>query len=68
MTDKRFVEFKAFANKKVFNNNKRQNSIGGNDYLESGIVSPEIILKDLISILHPELIEEHELYYYKQLE
>lgn len=68
MTDKRFVEFKAFANKKVFNNNKRQNSIGGNDYLESGIVSPEIILKDLISILHPELIEEHELCYYKQLE
>lgn len=68
MTDKRFVEFKAFANNKVFNNNKRQNSAGGNDYLESGIVSPEIILKDLISILHPELLTEHELYYYKQLE
>ncbi|HPW66730.1 MAG TPA: ABC transporter substrate-binding protein [Salinivirgaceae bacterium] len=68
MTDKRFVEFKAFANKKVFNNNKRQNSVGGNDYLESGIINPEIILKDLISILHPELISEHELHYYKQLE
>jgi iron complex transport system substrate-binding protein len=67
-TDSRFADFKSFQNGNVFNNNQRMSPNGmGNDYWESGIVNPHLILGDLISILHPELRNE-ELFYYKKLE
>ena len=65
--DEKFKNFLAFKKSKVFNNNKRLNVNGGNDYWESGVVNPHIVLKDLIEIFHPELLE-HELYYYQRLE
>lgn len=65
--DEILKNFSALKNKKIFNNNLRENATLGNDYWESGVINPHIILKDLIKIFHPELIE-HELVYYKQLE
>ncbi len=65
--DKRFEYFPPLVNNKVFNNNLRMNETGGNDYWESGITHPHLILRDLISILHPELIPGHELWYYQEL-
>ncbi|TQD29541.1 ABC transporter substrate-binding protein [Methanolobus vulcani] len=41
---------------------------GGNDYYESGVLRPDIVLADYIKILHPELLPDYELYYHKQLE
>ncbi len=32
----------------IYNRNKRLNKYGGNDYMESGTVRPDFILKDLI--------------------
>ncbi len=67
--DKRFADFKAFRQSKVYNNNRRMNPEGGgNDYYESGAASPHIILADLIKILHPELLPGHTLYYYQKIE
>lgn len=66
--DQRIAELNVYKNKKIYNNNKRMSKNGGNDYWESGIVNPHLILKDLIAIFHPELIENHQLYYYKKLE
>lgn len=65
--DQRYADFKPFKNGHVFNNNKRVNDIGANDYWESGAVNPQIVLADLIRILHPELLPAHQLYYYQQL-
>ena len=39
----------------IYNNNARININGGNDYWESGVMNPHIILKDMIKILHPEI-------------
>lgn len=39
---------------------------GGNDYYESAVVNPDIVLRDLVKIFHPELVQE-ECVYYKQL-
>ena len=47
-------------------NNARTNAAGGNDYFESGVVHPELVLRDLIKIFHPELVEE-DFVYYKRL-
>ncbi len=66
--DERMASFHTFDSNTVYNNNARQHDAGGNDYFESGVVNPHIILKDLISIFHPELLTEHELIYYRKLE
>lgn len=53
-------EFPVLKSGKVFNNIKRTSSGGGNDFWESGSVRPDLILKDLVGILHPELLDEPE--------
>lgn len=63
----KFKDAKAIRENKVYNNNLRTTPGGGNDYWESGAVRPDIVLRDLIKILHPELISE-DLYYYRHLE
>ena len=65
--DERYGNFKALREQQVYNNNKRQNAAMGNDYWESGVVNPHLVLKDLVKMFHPELMEEHEFYYYHQL-
>ena len=50
----------------VFNNTRRMNDAGGNDFYESAIVNPDILLRDLVRIFHPDLVQ-NELVYYKQL-
>lgn len=65
--DTRYAEFKAFAQGSVYNYNARVTEMGGSDYFESGVANPDIILKDLIRIFYPDLLPEHALYYYQQL-
>jgi len=66
--DERYGEFAAFQNGQVFNNNARSNENGGNDYWEGGLANPDVVLADLIRILHPELLPDHELVYYHRLD
>ena len=66
-TDERLVNFPAFKTALIFNNNRRVNKYGGNDFWESGVVHPDIILKDLIKIFHPSVINDHELFFYKHI-
>lgn len=68
MMDERYTLFKAFKEGNVYTFNKRMSENGGNDYWESGMARPDLILKDVIKIFHPELIPGHELYYYKKLQ
>jgi iron complex transport system substrate-binding protein len=65
--DVRYRDFQAFKSGKIYNYNKRFNAQGANDYWESGAVNPHLVLADLIHIIHPELLPDHELVYYKQL-
>ena len=66
--DKRFGVVKAFMSDSLFNNNARLSAGGGNDYWESGVASPQIILQDLIEIFHPGFLPKHDLLYYRRLE
>lgn len=67
-SDVRYTHFAAWQNGDVYNNNNRISEGGGNDYWESGVISPQIILQDLIKIFHPELEQDHAFVYYKQLQ
>lgn len=66
--DSRYSNFKPFREKRVYNNDLRLTADGGNDFWESGVVRPDLILEDLISIFHPEISREHQLYYYRKLD
>jgi iron complex transport system substrate-binding protein len=65
--DARYSSFRSFRTGRVYNNNKRTNELGSNDYWESGAVNPQVVLADMIRILHPDLLPDHQLVYYKQL-
>jgi len=66
--EKRLIDFEAVKNKNVYNNNNRINKNGGNDFWESGIVKPDIILKDLIKLFHKDIFFKDSLYFYRKLE
>ena len=62
----KFSDTRCFRNGSVWNNNLKTNAAGGNDYYESAVVNPDILLRDLVKIFHPQLVEE-DFVYYKQL-
>ena len=64
-SDQRFQSFRVFKQGKLYNNIKRLTSYGGNDFWESGTVNPHLVLRDLITIFHPDLVEEELIYYQK---
>ncbi len=66
--DERYGRFSAFQNGRIYNNNARLSSSGGNDFFEGGTANPDVILADLIKIFHPDLLPQHSLYYYRQVE
>lgn len=66
-TDSKYRLFKAYQTGNVYNTNKRMNNAGGNDYWESGVARPELLLSDLIKICHPELLSDYELIFFEQL-
>ena len=66
--DPRFAKFGAAQISQVFNNTRQVSKNGGNNIWERGIVHPEEVLADLIKIFHPDLLPEHELIYYENLQ
>lgn len=65
--DARYADFNAYQSGNIWNNDARISPNGGNDYYESAVAHPELVLADLIKIFHPELLPDHELVYYRQL-
>jgi len=65
--DNRYRFFRKLIQNNLYTYTARVSPEGAFDYYESGIVRPDLILKDLIRIFHPELLPEHKLYYYKKL-
>ena len=63
----KFADAKAVRERTVYNNNLRLTPTGGNDYWESAVIRPDVVLRDLIHIFHPELVPD-SLYYYRHLE
>ena len=62
-----FAEVDAVRHNRLYNNTKRTNESRGSDFWESGAIRPDLILADLVKILHHRLPTD-SLYYYKRLE
>ena len=65
-TAPRFAKVDAVKFNRLYNNTKRTNESRGSDFWESGAIRPDLILEDLINILHYEAPTE-KLYYYTKL-
>ncbi|SFM27060.1 ABC transporter substrate-binding protein [Methanolobus profundi] len=63
-----YLEFGSVNNGNVYTSYYRINENGGNDYYESGIVRPDLVLADFVKMFHPELVPDHELVYHKRIE
>jgi iron complex transport system substrate-binding protein len=65
--DRRYTKYKPYQEGKVFTYNARKGAKGGSEFLEIGYLRPDIILKDLVKIAHPDLLPGHQLYFHAQL-
>ena len=63
-----YNEFTAFKNKKVYSYSVNKGAKGGIVYFELSSSRPDWVLKDLIKILHPELLPNHKLFFFQKLE
>lgn len=63
-----YVRFRPYQNKKIYTVAKTLGPTGGMIYYELAPQRPDLVLKDLIAILHPELLPNHQLYFFKPLE
>lgn len=67
-SEKRYQDFKAFKEGKVYNYYKRTTAQGGSDVFESAIVQPHLVLQDMINLFHQEPVDTAALYYYIPLQ
>ncbi len=63
-----YKQFNPYQNKKVYTFAKTLGSTGGMIYYELAPQRPDLVLKDLIAIFHPELLPDHEFFFFKPLD
>lgn len=63
----RYAEFKAYRNGQVWVYMRKATPAGANDYWSRGVTRPDLVLADLIKILHPASMKDHEFEWYIQV-
>ncbi|PQB05982.1 ABC transporter substrate-binding protein [Aureitalea marina] len=63
-----YTQFQAFAEGNIYTFTQKKGPTGGVIYYELAPNRPDLVLKDMIHILHPELMPEHELYFFSPLD
>lgn len=69
MTDanSHYEQFKAFQQKNVYSFTRKKGKTGGVLYYELAPNRPDIVLKDILKIMHPELVPDYELFFFEKL-
>lgn len=62
-----YTQFDAFKNKKIYTFSNTTGKTGGVLYYELGVARPDLVLKDMIKICHPELLLNYETTFFKPL-
>ena len=62
-----YTQFKAYKTGEVYSYSLKKGATGGSVYFELAPNRPDLVLKDIIKILHPELLPDHELYFFEKL-
>jgi len=62
-----YSKFNAFKTGEIYSFSKKKGETGGLIYFELAPARPDLVLKDLIKIAHPELIEDYEFTFFEKL-
>lgn len=63
-----YTQFQAFQNNQVYSFTNNKGATGGVIYYELAPNRPDLVLKDLIHILHPDLLPDHKPVFFSPLE
>ena len=63
-----YSQFKAFKAKNIYSFSKKKGKTGGVIYYELAPNRPDLVLKDLVKIFHPELLPNYQLYFFEKLQ
>ncbi|MBL7885237.1 MAG: ABC transporter substrate-binding protein [Flavobacterium sp.] len=63
-----YNQFKAFENKNVYSFSAKKGKTGGILYYELAPNRPDIVLKDIVKILHPELLTGYQPFFFEKLQ
>ncbi len=62
-----YSKFEAFKTKNIYNFINRKGKTGGVLYYELAPMQPHIVLKDIIKVMHPDLLENYVPFYLEEL-
>jgi iron complex transport system substrate-binding protein len=61
--------FKAYRSHRVYSHHKRSDGkLNIWDWYETGALRPDLVLEDLVSLFHPEIVSNHELMFFERSE
>lgn len=63
-----YIRFEAFQNRNVYTFSSEKGETGGVIFYELAPMRPDLVLKDLISIFHPQLLPNYTTTFYKPLQ
>jgi len=62
-----YTKFSAFQHKKIVTFSSKKGKTGGIIYYELAPNRPDLVLQDLVKILHPSMLPQHKLYFFEPL-
>ncbi len=62
-----YTQFDAFKNDNIYSFTTKKGATGGVIYYELAPNRPDLVLKDMIKILHPELLPDYKLYFFSKI-
>ena len=65
--DERYSLFLKSVGDRLYNQNKRLSPLGGNDYFETGVLRPDIVLNDYIQMFQNKDCTTSDLYFFTKL-
>ena len=65
--NKHYIQFKAFKTKNVYSFGNKKGKTGGNLFYELAPNRPDLVLKDILKMVHPELLPNHEMVFIEKL-
>lgn len=66
-SSKAYTQFKAYKTGEVYSYSMKKGEKGGVIYYELAPNRPDLVLKDLIKILHPEMLPNHKFHFFDKL-
>ena len=66
--NKNYETFTAFKEDQLFTFTKNEGETGGNLYFELGPTRPDLVLKDIIKITHPELLQDYSFSFFRKMD